>query len=222
MDYRYLASAKGRVLLSADDAVLNGALKKKAFKSPEEICSYDFKLEEGVLKLQPERPASHAISVNGDILKSLNELKDEIESISNTSTRGDGKNDDNVSYISGENSRNNTLALRMKAERAAEEYFPPENNPDAASVLKYIDFYCTLQEYYAQPTVGKLEDPPCLLDDEIGMCFDLDILEASRAMMFVATRRELKDLGFDNESVISALLMFNNDRDLCIDYLMRN
>lgn len=223
MEYRGLGSLRGRVLLAEEPAAVGGALKKKAFKKPEDICLYDFALEESVLKQQPapQHTAPTATSVNDDILRSLNELKDEIESASNASTRRDSVLGASAQAAPRAPPQGNPRSLRLRAEAAAEEHLRADGNLDAALMLRFIDFYCALQEHYALPTTDKLEDPECLLDDEVGKCFDLDMTDPPRAMAFISIRREMRDLGFDDAKVISALLMFNNNRDLCIEYLMR-
>jgi hypothetical protein len=248
VEYKYLGKLKASIGIEDISEELAALKKKKVFKQPSELASYDFVLEEQVVRDFEQSQEKESVSRDAgafpaydepsrrktaqdksvstldtsEILRSLNELKEEIKSIrSNSPFEGE----EVLDALPGRKASSNpdpSLALRMRAERAAEVYLVEEN--DASKILAFIDFYVAVAEA-AQEEPDFAHQP--LLDDEIAKVFEVTVptaamIDVTAALRFITTKRELVDLGFEEANVVSALLLYDCEREACIDFLMRN
>lgn len=108
--------------------------------------------------------------------------------------------------------RKGSLAhLRMKAETAAELYLGVD---DTAQVLRFLDFYVALKQ--------QSEEINAVADEKIVLSFGLFDGNVEKSGQFLAVSEELEELGFEREKVTSALMLFSNDRESALDFLMKN
>lgn len=107
--------------------------------------------------------------------------------------------------------RNNSTMLRMKAETAAEMYIGVE---DTGKFLRFLDFYVSL--YETSPSTFEASDA------KIVKSFDLFDGDVKKSGEFLVVAEELEELGFEEDKVVSALMLNSNDREAALDFLMKN
>ena len=107
--------------------------------------------------------------------------------------------------------RNDSAILRMKAETAAEMYLGMD---DAGKFLRFLDFYVSLYECGVPSFKAK--------DPKIVKVFDLFAGDVKKSTDFLIISEELEELGFDEDKVLSALMLNSNDREAALDFLMKN
>lgn len=108
----------------------------------------------------------------------------------------------------------NTTMLRMKAETAAEMYLDVE---DTGKFLRFLDFYVNL--------IGNITENnnTCLYSDEkIVKVFNLFDGNVKKSSEFLLVAEELEELGFEEDKVVSALMLFSNDREAALQFLMKD
>ena len=135
---------------------------------------------------------------NEDILKSLAELKDNDETRNN-------RIDDLKSL------KDSSTLLRMKAETVAEMYL---GDTDASVFLRFLDFYVALSTS-SNPETN-------FTDQNIVKSFHLFDGNIQKSNDFLLVKEELEELGFEEDKVVSALMLFTNDREAALDFLMKN
>lgn len=142
-------------------------------------------------------------------MKSLAELKGEISPTeSNQKNVSNTKN--NEKEINKEvKETDNVTILRMKAQTAAELYL---NVDDTKTVLRFLDFYVSIVPVLK----SKVSDPKLVQAFNL---FEEDVVKAEK---FIEVSEELEELGFEGNKVTSALLLFSNDREAALDFLMKN
>ena len=136
---------------------------------------------------------------NEEIVKSLAELEN-----------GNMKNSTNIP--SDLKIKVSTAHLRMQAETAAELYLGVN---DTAQVLSFLDFYVSLKESMSMTSSS-------FNDKNIVKSFNLFNGNVEKSGKFLEIAEELEELGFDDEKVVSALMLFSNDREAALDFLMKN
>lgn len=143
---------------------------------------------------------------NEEIMKSLAELKEEISPY-NTTT-----NTTNTIKIKNneKDDKDNLTILRMKAQTAAELYLDVD---DTKVVLRFLDFYVSIVPRILN---SKVSDP------KLVQAFNLFEEDVDKAEKFIEVSEELEELGFEGNKVTSALLLFSNDREAALDFLMKN
>jgi hypothetical protein len=148
---------------------------------------------------------------NEEIMRSLAELKEEFttgaDSVNPSMPTAAAK-----SISSRSTSDNSTALLRMKAETAAELYF---GDNDAGIILNFIDFYVQLA-----PKLENTSSP--IQDHRIVKAFNLFSQDLDKSSQFLEVSQDLADLGFDEDKVDSALILYSNDREAALDFLMKN
>ena len=171
---------------------------------------------------------------NEEIMKSLAALKEELseEGHNNNNNNCHSHSTDNYTYNKSHSTdntdisnplvpsnipqnsskaRNDSAILRMKAETAAEMYLGMD---DAGKFLRFLDFYVSLYEC-GVPSF-KANDP------KIVKVFDLFAGDVKKSTDFLIISEELEELGFDEDKVLSALMLNSNDREAALDFLMKN
>lgn len=151
-------------------------------------------------------------------MKSLAALKEDFgEESNNNSTQISTQNTINNSkdhiLTSKPDSRNNGAVLRMKAEIAAELYLGVD---DAGKFLRFLDFYVKLFE--SNSSSSSFEAP----DNQIVKAFNLFDGDVLKSKEFLIISQELEELGFEEDKVLSALMLNSNDREAALDFLMKN
>lgn len=178
----------------------------KKFRSASEICKYDCSFEEIVLKelggnlKENNKRDSRRYSIrNEEIMKNLSELQeDEVLKGKKSAPPPLNRND-------------NTTLLRMKAETAAEMYLGLE---DASKFLRFLDFYVEL--------IQQMKPNSSFTDENIVKSFNLFDGNVKKSAEFLVVAEELEELGFENEKVVSALMLFSNDREAALQFLMKD
>ena len=107
----------------------------------------------------------------------------------------------------------NKTILRMKAETAAELYL--NSGDDTGLFLRFLDFYVAVKEFL-------MESDTDFSDEKMVKVFHLFAGDAKKSSDFLIIAGELEELGFEEESVVSALMLHSNDRESALDYLMKN
>lgn len=137
-----------------------------------------------------------------EILRHLNELKEALTSPVQSHA--------SVQQEPTEPAKPTSYHLRIRAERAAEQLLT--DAADAKTFLNFISFYMEALE--ACPTCG-------LTDEQILRVFRLFEGNVGAAVGFIPVFEELVELGFGEDEVVSALLLYNNDRESALDHLMK-
>ncbi len=106
----------------------------------------------------------------------------------------------------------NSTVLRMKAETAAELFLITD---DTSLFLRFLDFYVDLME-------SLLSSLPEIPDEKVVKVFNLFNGDLKKSGEFLLTAVELEELGFEEDKVVSALMLFSNDREAALDFLMKN
>lgn len=140
-------------------------------------------------------------------MKSLAELRDEFKP-ETTSER-----EERTSSITG--SVVNSTVLRMKAETAAELYLGTD---DTSLFLQFLDFYVELMESLNKSGLETSN----ITDEKMVKVFNLFTGDVKKSSEFLVTAVELEELGFEEDKVVSALMLFSNDREAALDFLMKN
>jgi hypothetical protein len=140
-------------------------------------------------------------SRNEEIIKSLSELQDAVETPVQTGE-------------SATKSRNDSITvLRMKAETAAEMYLGLD---DAGKLLRFLDFYVELIQQY------NGDDSLNFADEQMVKSFNLFDGDVKKSAEFLVVAEELEELGFEGDKVVSALMLFSNDREAALQFLMKD
>ena len=108
--------------------------------------------------------------------------------------------------------KDNLTILRIKAQTAAELYLDVD---DTKMVLRFLDFYVSILP------ILNLKVPDLKVVQAFNLFQDDDdnVVKASK---FIEVSEELEELGFEGNKVTSALLLFSNDREAALDFLMKN
>ena len=147
---------------------------------------------------------------NEEIMKSLAALKEEL-SEDNQNTKISAPTTANINHST--KTGNNSAMLRMKAETAAEMYLGVD---DAGKFLRFLDFYVSLFE--SKSTNQSIESS----DSKIVKAFNLFDGDIKKSTDFLLISAELEELGFEEDKVLSALMLNSNDREAALDFLMKN
>ena len=101
----------------------------------------------------------------------------------------------------------------MKAETAAELFLGVE---DVGKFLKFLDFYVELIQKEFQ------NDSTIISDEMIVKSFNLFDGNVKKSAEFLVVADELVELGFEVDKVVSALMLFSNDREAALQFLMKD
>lgn len=138
-------------------------------------------------------------------MKSLSELQDVVERVEPVETRN---------RESSTKSRADSITmLRMKAETAAEIYLGLD---DAGKLLRFLDFYVELFQHHST------DDSVAFSDEKIVKSFNLFDGDVKKSAEFLVVAEELEELGFEADKVVSALMLFSNDREAALQFLMKD
>lgn len=102
----------------------------------------------------------------------------------------------------------------MKAETAAEMYLGVE---DTGRFLRFLDFYVSLFE-----TISLTNPSFEVADSKVVKVFDLLEGDVQKTADFLEISEELEELGFEEDKIVSALMLNSNDREAALDFLMKN
>lgn len=239
--YKHLERVHVRPLLPDSSVLGANRVAMKRFRRPEDICHYDFALEDAVvarhsarLPARPLRRQSGAGTVRSEeIMRSLNELREDVEPTVTRSDRlasiqserltltrsarpGSIQSDSSVDIPNAGSANTKTTtaaALRMRGQTAAELYLGTD---DAGQVLSFIDYYV------ATHTALVAANPELVVaDTELIRAFHLYEGSVSKGVAYLLAFQDLVDLAFPEDRVVSSLLMFDNDRERALDYLMK-
>lgn len=145
-------------------------------------------------------------------MKSLAALKEELSEEGQLTRKSSGnitnKDDNHMAK------KNSVVMLRMKAETAAEMYLGVE---DTGKFLRFLDFYVSLFE-----ATGSINSSFEAADSKIVKVFDLFEGDVNKSADFLVISEELEELGFEEDKVVSALMLNSNDREAALDFLMKN
>lgn len=181
----------------------------KKFRTSSDICKYDCSLEESFLREVSNSESKRYSVRNEEIVKTLSELETtKTTTTTTTPTRIEPLSDDKST-----DRKSSVAHLRMKAQTVAELYLGVD---DTAKVLNFLDFYVNLMEKY------KEIDSNNTADDKIAQVFELFEGDLDKSGNFLIVSEELEELGFESEKVTSALMLFSNDRESALDFLMKN
>ena len=101
----------------------------------------------------------------------------------------------------------------MKAETAAELFLGVE---DVGKFLNFLDFYVELIQKEFQ------NDSTTISDEMIVKSFNLFDGNVKKSAEFLVVADELVELGFEVDKVVSALMLFSNDREAALQFLMKD
>lgn len=178
----------------------------KKFRSASEIRKYDCSFENLVLKelgetSESKEKSKRRVSIrNEEIMKILSELQEDKTT--------EGQRSEKMAPPARKDSE---TMLRMRADTAGEMYLGVE---DASKFLRFLDFYVEL--------IQNCEQNNAFSDERIVKAFNLFDGNVKKSNEFLVVAEELEELGFEEEKVVSALMLFSNDREAALQFLMKD